>query len=68
MTGVQTCALPIWNQSGEHADGGRLAGAVGPEEAKERSARDLEIDAVDGGIEAIRFSKIADQNWRGTSF
>jgi hypothetical protein len=53
------------NQSGEHADGGRLSSAVGSQEAEERSARDFEIDAVDRGLEAIRFSKIADQDGGG---
>jgi hypothetical protein len=53
------------NQSGERADGGGLAGAVGSEEAEERSARDFEIDAIDGCLEAIRFSKIADQDGGG---
>ena len=35
-------------QRGEHVDGGRLAGAVGPEEAVDLARRDLEVDAVDG--------------------
>src|SRR6185436_19157490 len=35
-------------QRGEHVDGGRLAGAVGAEEAVDLPGRHLEVDAVDG--------------------
>ncbi len=34
---------------GEDPDGGRLAGAVGPEQAEDRAGRHHEIDAVEGG-------------------
>ena len=34
-------------QTGQHLDGGRFAGAVGPEEAVEGAALDAQIDAVD---------------------
>jgi hypothetical protein len=42
-------------QRGEHADGGGLAGAVGPEHAVDRLAGDGEVDAVDraGGAEGL---------------
>src|SRR5438477_343833 len=36
-------------QGRKDAHGGRLAGAVGAEEAEDRPGRDLEIDAVEGG-------------------
>ena len=36
-------------QRREDAHGGRLAGAVGAEQAEDRPGRDLEIDAVEGG-------------------
>src|SRR5262249_17112667 len=36
-------------QSAEHADGGRLAGTVGAEEAVDRRARDLDAHTVDRG-------------------
>ena len=39
-------------QPAEHADRGGLAGAVGPEEAVDGLARDLEVDVVDGGERA----------------
>ena len=35
-------------QRGEHTNGGRLAGAVLPEETEDRSRRDVEVDAIDG--------------------
>ena len=35
-------------QAGQHLDGGRFAGAVGPEEAVKGAALDAQIDAVDG--------------------
>ena len=39
-------------QSGQHPDGGRLAGAVGPEQRVDVSGRDLDVDAIDdaGGV------------------
>jgi hypothetical protein len=39
-------------QRGQHLDGGRLAGAVRPEDAVDRAAGDREIDAVDGARRA----------------
>src|SRR6185369_11790898 len=50
------------NQPGEHTDSGRFPGAVGPKKTEKRSARNFEIDAIDGGFEPVRFSKIADQD------
>jgi hypothetical protein len=40
----------------EHAHGGRLAGAVGAEEAVDLAGRDLEIDPVDGLQAALEFA------------
>ena len=36
-------------QAAEHAEGGRLAGAVRPEETEDLAAGDVEADVVDGG-------------------
>ena len=33
---------------GEHADGGGLAGAVGPQEAEDLAGEDVEVDATHG--------------------
>ena len=38
---------------GDHAEGGRLSGAVGPEEAEQLTARHLEVDRVDRGEAAV---------------
>src|SRR5690606_17022378 len=39
-------------QGGQHAQHGRLARAVGAEDAEDLSGRDLEVDAVDGAAAA----------------
>src|SRR4051794_13492281 len=43
-------------QGDEHPDGGRLARAVGPEEAVHLTCGDLEIDAVDGSQTAFELA------------
>ena len=50
------------NEAGEHADGGRFAGAIGAEEAEERAARDLQVDAVHGGLRAVKLLQIAGED------
>ncbi len=47
-------------QAGEHLDGGRLAGAVGAEEAEDLALGDLEAHMVDGDEIAERAGEIAD--------
>src|SRR4029450_12632289 len=47
-TGNPGGALGRLQQGGEHAHRGRLARAVGAEEAEDLPFRDLEVDAVDG--------------------
>src|SRR5206468_155808 len=41
------------NQTERHADGRRLAGAVGTEESEELGALDLEVESVDGDPRAV---------------
>jgi hypothetical protein len=55
-------AAIVRNQTGENADGGGLTGAVGAEKAEERSARHLEIDAIDCGLGSVVFLQAADQD------
>ncbi len=47
-------------QAAEHAEGGRLAGAVGAEQAEDLAGLDLEADVVDGGEGAELAHQIAD--------
>src|SRR5262249_33916131 len=47
------------NQSGEHTDGGRLAGAVISEEREDGPARHLERQLVDGELAAEAFGQTA---------
>ena len=42
------------DERGEHADGGRLARAVRAEQAEELAARDVQVDALDGGHRGTR--------------
>ena len=46
-------------QRREHEDGGRLAGAVGPEEAVDLAGRDVEVDAVHGPRALLEFANEA---------
>ena len=46
-------------QRGEHVDGGRLAGAVGPQEAVDLAGLDLEVDAVDRPWALLEFTNEA---------
>ena len=50
-------------QAAQHADGGGLAGAVGPEEAVDVRARHVEVDVVDRdqGAEALGQAARADR-------
>src|SRR5262249_3763726 len=44
--------------AGDHAQGRRLAGAVRPQESEQLSARNLEVDAVDGGEAPVALREI----------
>src|ERR1700722_4360655 len=47
------------HEAHEHADGGGLAGTVAAEERENTSARDVEIEFVDGGLRAVIFCEAA---------
>src|SRR3954468_8739927 len=47
VPGDASGALGRGQECGEHQDRGRLAGAVGPQEAVDLARRDLEVDSVD---------------------
>ena len=53
-------------QRGEHQHGGRLAGAIGAEEAVDLARRHLQVDAVDGARALLEFAHEAldlDAGW-----
>jgi hypothetical protein len=45
------------DQAEEHADGGGLAGPVGPDEAGDRASRHVEVQAVDGTDAAVHLGE-----------
>ena len=51
-------------QAAQHAERGRLAGAVGPEQAEDLAALDLEADVIDGGESAEPPDQIVDLDHR----
>ncbi len=51
-------------QAHEHPDGGGFAGAVGAQESEEAPARDLQVQAVHGGLGPVHLTEIADRNRR----
>ena len=55
----RTVAFIRSSEAEDHADGGRLAGAVGAERAEDSTARNGEIDAADGGDFAIALGQPA---------
>ena len=61
----QQLALGDGRDAGDHADGARLAGAVGPQEAEALTGEDIEVDAVNGGkgAEALDQAPGADNGW-----
>src|SRR5438477_3609247 len=52
------------HEAGDHAHGGRLAGAVRPEEAEHLAALDRERDAVDRPLRAESFHQLVDLDHR----
>src|SRR5205807_1386592 len=52
-------------EAGEDAHGGRLAGAVGPEEADHTAARHVEGDVADGGVVAEKLGQLVDVDHSG---
>ena len=54
-------------QTAEHAERGRLAGPVGPEQAEDLAAVDLEADMIDGGERAELPDEIVDLDDRFVS-
>ena len=46
-------------QAQHHQDGRRLAGAVGPEQAEDLAAADVEVDGVDGALRAVELQQAA---------
>ena len=61
-----TVALPGGRrkQSAQDADGGRFAGAVGPEESEDLALRDLERDVVHGDEIAEALHQVLDVDGR----
>src|SRR5690606_7008893 len=56
--GAFACVRP--EQAADHADGGRLAGSVGAEEANDLAAPHREIDVVDRRLAAEALGEAAD--------
>ena len=50
-------------QRGQHAQGGGLAGAVGPQEAEDFAGLDVQVDAGDGFDGAAREVKVRRRPW-----
>ncbi len=50
-------------QAEDHADQGRLAGTIGPEQAEDFALADLDVDPVEGGAAPIALAEaMADQD------
>ena len=58
------CAAARRKQAAQHAEGGGLAGAVGPEQAEDLAAAHLEVDVVDGGEGAEFLDQLLDLDHR----
>ena len=68
MPGERGRAAGRLQQRGQHVDGGRLAGAVGPQEAEDLARRHLERHAGDGGKRAKFLDQVMDLDNRAHGF
>ena len=49
-------------QAHQHADGGGLAGAIGPEKTEKTAARNFQVETVHSRLVSIDLTEVVDRN------